>query len=54
MREEMAAFISQFYGLSEATAAEVVAEMRDTRSLQNLAGYRAARAVPTSTPPPKA
>jgi hypothetical protein len=40
---EMVDFLTRFYGISEATAREVIAEMRDTTSLRTIAsGYRIA------------
>jgi hypothetical protein len=47
---EMVDFLMHYYGFSADTAREVLAELRDTTSLQSLAGgYRAARAVPSFT-----
>jgi|tagenome__1003787_1003787.scaffolds.fasta_scaffold19713251_3 hypothetical protein len=43
---EMIAFITRYYDMDEASAREVIAEMRDTKSLQSLAvDCRVARAV---------
>jgi hypothetical protein len=44
---EMTEFLMRFYAMSEEDAREVIAELKDRRSLEILAGYRvAARAVP--------
>ena len=52
MTHEMVAVLMRYYrSMSRETAAELVTELRDTRSLQSLAGYRVARAVSASTPP---
>jgi len=49
---EMAAFLMRYYGLSEATAMEVVGELRDVRSLESLAGFRrVAQRCVRSAPP---
>lgn len=44
-------FLANFYNLSSETAAELVTELGDLKSLQSLADYRVARAVPAPTPP---
>lgn len=50
---EMVDFLCTFYkGLSVETAAELVLELKDKRSLARLVGFCGdARAVPVSTPP---
>jgi hypothetical protein len=49
MPDIMAEFLGQFYGFDADTAREVLAELRDKKSLESLAsGYRVARA---DTPP---
>ena len=50
MKDDMAALLVSYYRVSLDTARELLLELRDKRSLQSLAGYRAARAVP-ATPP---
>jgi hypothetical protein len=48
---EMIQLLTRYYSVSEETARELIAEMRDTTSLASLAaGYRGARAVPIPTP----
>ncbi len=48
MLEDMVHYLARYYGFSEDSAREVVAELRSTESLKHLAGYGVARAV---TPP---
>jgi hypothetical protein len=48
---DMVVLSMRYYRLSEETAREVIAEMRDTTSLEVLAGLRGARAVPVPTSP---
>jgi hypothetical protein len=43
MPEIMYAFLMNFYGFDAETAREIFAELRDKRSLQNLAFYRVAQ-----------
>jgi len=45
MNDDMAALLVRYYHISPETARELIAEIRDTRSLQSLAGYRVARAA---------
>ena len=49
MNDDMAALLVRYYHVSPETAHELVMELRDTTTLQSLAGYRVARAV---CPPP--
>jgi len=49
MGEILTSFLMQFYGFDADTAREVLAELRDKKSLESLAsGYRVVRA---DTPP---
>lgn len=49
---EMTEFLMHFYRMAEEDAREVIADLRDTKSLASLAGcYCAARAVIAPTPP---
>ena len=48
---EMVTYLSNYYRMSEEEATEIVSELTDLTSLNRLADYRVARAVPASTPP---
>jgi hypothetical protein len=50
MREDMSNFHSQFYGMSIETAAEVVSELKDKRSLARLVGFRGDARAASLTP----
>jgi len=45
MTENMIRLLVRYYHLSEESAREIIEELRDTTTLQSLAGYRVARAA---------
>ena len=49
MPEEMIQLLTRYYSVSEETAAELITELRDLKSLQSLTEPRAARAVQSET-----
>ena len=47
---DMVALLVRYYSLSEESACELIAEMRDLTSLESLAGYRGAAGGDTPFP----
>jgi hypothetical protein len=50
---EMIGFLTRYYDIDEASARDVIAEMRDTQSLQSLAGLSRGAGGATLSPPEK-